>query len=276
MKFPAYRKFDVILVQVIILNGERQDKMKVINSIIMAFAMYSKLPMPNLTWKKENMEYILSGFCIVGFIQAIIYILLWRFLIFFNIKELMRNAVMIVFPIIYTGGIHLDGFLDTLDALGSHQTKERKLEILKDSHIGAYAVIGLCIYYILYFSAFFYMKTDIQIYMFSLSFILARAYSASSLIFFKNARSSGLAMTFSENSLKKINAAILVLIIVFTSIFAVKLNFRSGIGLAISSLITFLYYKYMAYKEFGGITGDLAGYFYQLAELAALILIALA
>lgn len=44
-----------------------------------------------------------------------------------------------------TGGIHLDGLLDTADALSSYKTKEEKLEILKDSHAGAFAIIiGIC------------------------------------------------------------------------------------------------------------------------------------
>ena len=44
-------------------------------------------------------------------------------------------------PIIITGGIHLDGLLDTADALSSYKSMEEKLEILKDSHTGAFAII---------------------------------------------------------------------------------------------------------------------------------------
>ena len=40
-------------------------------------------------------------------------------------------------------GFHVDGFMDTMDALHSYQPRERKLEILKDSHIGAFSVIKL-------------------------------------------------------------------------------------------------------------------------------------
>ena len=54
-------------------------------------------------------------------------------------------------PVIITGGIHLDGFVDTMDAINSYQPIERKLEILKDSHIGAFALISCVTYFIISF-----------------------------------------------------------------------------------------------------------------------------
>ena len=53
-------------------------------------------------------------------------------------------------PLLVTGGIHLDGFLDVADARSSHQSRARKLEILKDSHVGAFAVIAMGCYLLLY------------------------------------------------------------------------------------------------------------------------------
>ena len=53
-------------------------------------------------------------------------------------------------PLLVTGGFHVDGFMDTTDALSSYREKEERLRILKDPHIGAFAVIGVVIYYLLY------------------------------------------------------------------------------------------------------------------------------
>ena len=52
-------------------------------------------------------------------------------------------------PLLVTGGIHLDGFMDTTDARSSYGDMEKKLAILKDSHVGAFAVIGCSFYLIL-------------------------------------------------------------------------------------------------------------------------------
>ena len=59
----------------------------------------------------------------------------------------------------------MDGFLDTTDALSSWQPREKKLEILKDSHAGAFAIITACVYFILWLGAWDqllgnYYKTD--------------------------------------------------------------------------------------------------------------------
>ena len=61
----------------------------------------------------------------------------------------MRGASFVLLPVLVTGGIHMDGFLDTTDALSSWQPREKKLEILKDSHAGAFAIIMGCSYFVL-------------------------------------------------------------------------------------------------------------------------------
>ena len=60
----------------------------------------------------------------------------------------IRDRGICVLPVLVTGGIHLDGFCDTADALASHQDTEKKLQILKDPHMGAFAAIWLGCYFI--------------------------------------------------------------------------------------------------------------------------------
>ena len=55
--------------------------------------------------------------------------------------------------LIHICGIHLDGYLDTMDALSSWREKQRRLEILKDPHAGAFAIIMGCLYFVLYAGA---------------------------------------------------------------------------------------------------------------------------
>ncbi|MBD9184109.1 MAG: adenosylcobinamide-GDP ribazoletransferase [Clostridiales bacterium] len=58
------------------------------------------------------------------------------------LSPLLGAAVLAFFPWIATGALHLDGFLDVVDAVRSCRDLERRREILKDSHVGAFAVIG--------------------------------------------------------------------------------------------------------------------------------------
>lgn len=59
-------------------------------------------------------------------------------------------VALLLIPVMVTGGIHLDGLLDTSDALHSYQSRERKLEILKDSHAGAFAILTAVVYFLAY------------------------------------------------------------------------------------------------------------------------------
>ena len=65
-----------------------------------------------------------------------------------------------------------DGFLDTMDALGSNQDKQKKLAILKDSNSGAFAIIGGLVYILLYFAAMLTFNSAMKIYILAISICL--------------------------------------------------------------------------------------------------------
>ena len=65
---------------------------------------------------------------------------------------MVRAAGFCLIPVWVTGGIHLDGYADTCDALCSYGDTQKKLDILKDPHCGAFAVIRLCSYFVAYFA----------------------------------------------------------------------------------------------------------------------------
>ena len=119
------------------------------NSFKIAFSMYSKIPMPKSDWKKENMRYIMCFFPLIGLVIGAL-TLAWGIgggaLVS---SKLLYTIILVLIPVFVTGGIHLDGLLDTADALNSYQPRERKLEILKDSNSGAFAIITAMVYFLL-------------------------------------------------------------------------------------------------------------------------------
>ena len=237
----------------------------ILKSMAITFAMYSKLPVRSFNWEKENMKYCLLFLPMVGLVVGIFLIIFSIF--FYKLK---------VNHILDTGGIHMDGFLDTMDALGSNQDRQKKLAILKDSNSGAFAITGGLVYILLYFAAMLSLNNITKIYILAISYILIRAYSALSLIVFKNARGSGLAFAFSDNSLIYTNRVVLLIFIVISSVAMIIVNVNYGLLCVIATYLVFLYYRVKSFEEFGGITGDLAGYFLQLAELVVVLVLALA
>ncbi|MCR4577063.1 MAG: adenosylcobinamide-GDP ribazoletransferase, partial [Clostridiales bacterium] len=162
-----------------------------IRSAVIAFSTYSRLPMPQVEWSEENRRYAMCFFPLVG---MVIGGLIWLWLCacgWLELNALVKGAVGAVIPLLVTGGIHMDGFMDTTDALASWQPREKKLEILKDSHTGAFAVMG-CAAYMLLLTAFLSMakpKVGAQV---GVCFVLSRALSAWAVTFFRSARPDGM------------------------------------------------------------------------------------
>lgn len=127
--------------------------MSVIKSLVIAFSMYSKIPMPHLELEEKDMRYVMGFFPLAGLvIGAVIYG--WVYISgLLNVPDISRTLVLVVIPVLITGGIHIDGYMDTSDALNSYGDREKKLDILKDSHIGAFAVIRLLMYSAVYYAA---------------------------------------------------------------------------------------------------------------------------
>lgn len=246
-----------------------------LKSLAMAFNMYTKIPVPQSAWNEKHMKYVLALFPLVGLAEGLIYIGLWKFMMFIKLSPYIIAAVLTSFPILYTGGIHMDGFLDTSDALGSHQSREKKLEILKDSHVGASAVISGLLYIMCYAFMILSITRLRQVVIIAFSFVMIRAYSGLSLVCFKNARGSGLAMTFTKASDLILTRVVLISCIAAAKLLASLYFPRTGIAVSITIFVCFFYFRLFVCTEFGGVTGDLAGYFLQIAELAAVVVAAI-
>lgn len=247
--------------------------MDLIGSFIIAFSMYSKIPMPRVQWTKERMGYAMCFFPLIGMvIGLVLYGLSLLFTFVFDSGNFLFVMLGSVFPLFITGGIHMDGFLDVTDARSSYATRDKKLEILKDPHTGAFAIIGFGIYMFLYAGAFSTLDY-LEVSVFAGSFVLTRALSGLALVTFPMAREDGLAATFSGMAVKR---TVLLVMAVYILLSGVYLLLTGGIlgGAALSgAAVTFYWYHKMAVKEFGGITGDLAGYFLQICELVILLII---
>lgn len=238
----------------------------ILHSFIIAFSMYSKIPMPKAEWTKENMKYVLCFFPLIGAVIGGIVYLFSILQHMIPMSHVFSSIVMILIPLIITGGIHMDGFLDTTDALCSYQPMEKKLEILKDPHAGAFSIITCVGYYFLTFGIW-YDITPTSVPILAISFILSRALSGLSVVTFPLAKNSGLVTTFSNQSKKQITKVVMFFYIIVCIVLLLILNMKLGFICITSAFLVFAYYRHMSYKKFGGITGDLAGYFLQVCEL---------
>ena len=244
-------------------------------SFVIAFAMYSRIPMPRREWTEKNMRYAICFFPWIGAVIGLLEVGFWHLCGSLQLGSWFRTVGLTVIPVAVTGGIHLDGFLDTVDARSSHAERERKLEILKDSHTGAFAILGGIVYFLLTSGGWSELRGE-QLGAVAAGFFLSRSYSGLAVVSFRQARKKGMMASFAEQAQKRQVRWVMLASILACSAFMVVLSPLYGGLAAVTALAVFGYYRYFSYREFGGATGDLAGYFVQICELSILLVLVLA
>jgi adenosylcobinamide-GDP ribazoletransferase len=247
---------------------------KIGNSLLLAFAMYSKIPVPGADWEKENMRYVLCCFPLVGAVLAgLMYG--WGLLAeAFRFTETLRASGCVLLPLLVTGGIHMDGFIDTCDALHSYGDREKKLDILKDPHVGAFGIIcalGLCVANLGLWS----QVSVSGLRCLCIGFVISRCLSGWSVAVFACAKNTGLASTFQDAAHRRVVALVCSMELLAALAVAFYLDPVGAVCLLAAAVVAMLWYYWMSHRQFGGITGDLAGWFLQMCEclMAAVLVI---
>lgn len=248
--------------------------MRIIKSIIVAFSMYSKIPMPQFAWKDEDMRYALCFFPWVGMLIGIC-LYVWNTISrIFGIQTLCYTLIAAVIPLLITGGFHTDGYMDTMDAWHSYQPKERKLEILKDAHIGAFSVIMLAVYGMVYIAAFSEIQDPVILKIVCAGFYLSRCLSGISVVTFPSAKKEGLLYLFASKAHKHIVRGCLYVQTILCIGYMCFQSVLIGSAITVAAFGAFVYYDIKTKKELAGITGDTAGYFVLICECSMVVMAA--
>lgn len=238
--------------------------MTILKSFISAISLYSRIPMPNLEYKEGEDRFSLCFFPVVGVVIAGLQYI--AYLLYVSLANYI--ALVIIFsliPVIVTGGIHIDGYMDTCDALHSYGDVQKRMAILSDPHIGAFAVIKLLELTGIWMVGVFVTDTEMFLCL-SLGFIVSRAMSGLNLLTLKAAKDTGMLAFTKSHASKRVCVVVLSLWIAVVFVYAVL---HYGIWLLIPELLLvafFAYYRCKIYKEFNGVTGDTSGWFLVVVE----------
>ncbi len=249
---------------------KRVKVMILIESLMVALSTYSRIPMPNFEWNEKNMKYAICFFPIVGLICGALMWLWSKLGAVLKVSDFFVMMISISIPLLVTGGIHMDGFMDTVDALSSHQSKEKKLEILSDPHCGAFACIYCGIYLILNMAFLYEIYSLDNLLVFCPVYVLSRCITAICAVNLPNARKSGMLSSYTKNTKRKTVNTVMILIAIVCGGGMLYIALIPGItAIAVGALWTLLYCR-MVKKQFGGVTGDTAGFFLQIFELVCM------
>ena len=114
----------------------------------MTQSMFCSLPFPSKEWDETCRPYMLIFLPMIGLEIGFLWVLIDWLTNYFAIPALIRGLILCGWPYVVTGFLHLDGFMDVVDAVCSWRDLEKRRAILKDSHVGSFAVVW-CVFLIL-------------------------------------------------------------------------------------------------------------------------------
>ncbi len=206
-------------------------------------------------------------FTLVGLVLGSIQFLIGSVLISFLGISYVTAAIFVLLPILLTGGLHCDGFMDTVDGLFSGRSRERMLDIMKDSRTGSFGVVAFGCCLLLDFALVLDLgaaPTVLLVALFVLP-VFGRMAMVLAVAAFPYARPEGMGKAFHELAGQGTVA--------FAGAVAIVCAAPWGPGtllaLAVAILFGLAFDRYAA-GRLGGLTGDLYGATEKLTETATL------
>ena len=253
---------------------------KIIKSILIAFSMYSRIPVPQFRWEEEEYSHAISFLPLVGMVIGGLEIGLWLLCCHFEVPVFVTALFMCLVYIVVTGGFHLDGYMDVCDALSSYSGRERSIEIMKDPHIGAFTVIGFARFGLLFIVGTYLLAyagegdmSYMGIYQFALLFVFVRALCGVLSLVLPKAKSDGMLSREAGNTSRS-DFMFLTFLTSVSGLFMIYINLMAGAAAFVALILFSFYYAYLCNKKFGGVTGDTAGMFVARGELIGLLALA--
>ena len=238
-----------------------------LHAFFMCQSMFCAIPAPQV-WDEKARDKMLLFLPVVGLELG----LLWWVLAYACrlLPPLMAALILSVYPYFATGFLHLDGFMDVTDALRSYRSLERRREILKDSHVGSFAVIGIVVLILSQFVCFASMKdtADCRVLLFIPA--VSRCCSALAVTALKPMSTS----QYAAQEKPKSHVAVLVVMLSAFLLGGFLLCGKTVTAL-LGVLIGYGFALRRGFKSLEGMNGDIAGYALSIGELCGAAVIAL-
>ena len=240
---------------------------RLVTAFFMALGMFTALPCPYRPWDEDARGLMLVCLPMVGGVIG----LLWGLLSLLGMRLLPATsaALLAALPWLLTGFIHLDGYMDTCDALLSWRPLEQRLRILKDSHTGAFAVVGLGILLLFSYDSAKSIVQSVDLRALVLIPVVSRCGSAFCVLALRPLGHSEYAAMEEKAGLRNIVIGMWCVAMIAGFLWLRGL----GVVLAVETLAYALAMAW-AYRTMKGVSGDLSGFALTVAECAALIALA--
>lgn len=242
---------------------------KYLHAFSMCQSMFCAIPAPQL-WNEQAKDKMLLFLPMVGLeIGALWAVLAWLCSLL-NLPVFVAGLILCAYPYIVTGFLHLDGFMDVTDAVKSWRDLERRREILKDSHVGSFAVIGIVLLVLAQFALFASVSAEADVRILIFIPAVSRCCSSLAVTGLKPISTS----QYADQKKPKVHLIILAVLLCSFLVAGFLLCGKYGFALA-GCLIGYGFALLRAYRSLDGMNGDISGYALTIGELCAVAVYAL-
>lgn len=248
------------------------------NGIALLFKFMTRLPIGfEPKFDSDSLGKSMKFFPIVGMVMGLILLAFFWALSYVIYSPMVMVVTLVIIEVILTGGLHLDGLADTFDGIFSYRSKQKMLDIMKDSRLGTNGGLVLILYFILKVALIYELDMIAGIpsgIVLLLTPAIARLNSVINCASAPYARATGMGKTFIDNTngFGVVVATILTLIFsgIVCYVFFIPLTIL--IIIPVVMLLGFIFAKLMT-RKIGGVTGDTLGAVVELSEVLVLFLL---
>lgn len=242
----------------------------VIGDFITGFQFLTRIPIKTQTqWRPESFSHSVKFFPIIG---GIIGLILSGFL--YGAESFLGGKLpvhlmaigLILLEIIITGGLHCDGLMDTIDGIFSGKSRERMLEIMKDSRVGAFGAMSFCLLIFVKYSLIMDIDPTLLPLAILVMPIVGRTAVVAGITLYPYARAEGLGKAFYQSAYK----TTLYVAGLCSALLLIPLGQLVMISGVVGIAFALLFAEYVS-KRLGGLTGDVYGAIIELTEIVTLL-----
>ena len=242
------------------------------NSFLIGLQFLTRIHLVKQTvWTAEDFGRSTRFFPLVGLVLGICYAFAaWLLLYALGIRSL-TVALLLILPLLLTGGLHADGFMDTADGVFSGRERARKLEIMKDSRVGAFGVVSFVMLMFVQFALLSDMAWPLLVPALFVMPIIGRLAMVLAVACFPYAREDGMGKTFADMA----DRSTVVIAALTTAVLVLPWGVLATAALVLGTLFALFFCRTMT-NILGGVTGDVYGAATVLTETLVLAVFSLA
>jgi len=225
---------------------------------------------------QSDMKHTTGYFPVVGLIIGLVMAGLNMLLALF-LPRAVVNGLLLIYLVVISGGLHIDGFIDTCDGMAGHKTVEERWRIMRDSRVGAFGVVGAFLLLLVKYATLNSIPENLITVTLVVMPVVSRWAMVYAVCAYPYARPEGLGKAFKQEAgwSNFILATIIVLAVAIGLALLAQITYLAGLVILLMTWLMVVGMGSYLKRKFAGLTGDTYGAINEISEVWVLVLIVL-